>query len=382
MERKTVLQIIDKLSMDGVNPSSCTRLFGDWIPRFDEQSFRFAVCTLRDPDPAGAYLEQRGIRVHYRGHGRFSWANVRSIMELIEQEQADIVHLHGYSAANFGRLAARRKGVVNVVHEHATLRVLPHQFVADRLLRRHTDAAIAVSRSVREFMLHGRSIPQERIEVIGNGVPLERFSRVEPDRTRALRAQLGIAADAPLIGTLTRLREEKGNEFLIKALPEIGERFPGVVLVIAGEGPQRAELEGLARRLDVLDRVMFLGHFDDPAALLSLVDVNVIASLTEGFPLCLVEAMSVGVPIVATRVGGMAEIGQDGQNLLFVEPRDPQAIAASACRLLESPELRRRLGENAQAASTAHGVDQSVEALSRFYVRLCGASGARMVSLN
>ena len=130
------------------------------------------------------------------------------------------------------------------------------------------------------------------------------------------------------------------------------------------------------------DRVLFLGYFDDPAALLSLVDVNVIASLTEGFPLCLVEAMSVGAPIVATRVGGMAEIGVDGKNLLFVDPRDSGAIAESVCRLLASPELRQRLGDNARGDSTAHGIERSVEALARFYAGLCRASGPRMASLN
>jgi hypothetical protein len=158
------MHIIDKLSMDGTNPSSCTTLFGEWIPRLDTDGFSTTVLTLRKPDIAGKYLEDQGIKVYYQNHRKVSIK--KGIMDLMDREKADIVHLHGYSAANFGRIAARKKGVKNIVHEHAILKVLPHQYLADFLLRNLTDSAIAVSNSVKEFMVRGRNIPEEKISVI------------------------------------------------------------------------------------------------------------------------------------------------------------------------------------------------------------------------
>jgi glycosyltransferase involved in cell wall biosynthesis len=182
-----VLHVIDKLSMDGINPSSCTILFGEWIPYLDSNGFHTTVLTLRKPDPAGEYLEKRGIKVYYQGYGKISSKNINGIREIIERERADIVHLHGYSAANFGRIATRREGVPNIVHEHAVLKVMPHQYLADYLLRKYTDIAVAVSNGVKDFMIRGRSVPEGKIKVIENGIKLDKFKKIEPEAIEAKR---------------------------------------------------------------------------------------------------------------------------------------------------------------------------------------------------
>ena len=176
-----VIHIIDKLSMDGINPSSCAILLGNILPIHEKQGIQSVVCTLRNADPGGGYLERRGIGVRYLAFGKYSLANVKAISEIIIQEKADLIHLHGYSAANFGRMASKKTGVANVVHEHAVLRTLPHQFVADLLLRSATDAAVAVSENVKRFMIRSRSIPESKIRVIWNGIDLKRFKRLAED---------------------------------------------------------------------------------------------------------------------------------------------------------------------------------------------------------
>lgn len=352
--------------MDGVNPSSCTVLLGDWYANLDKDRFQMCVCTLRDPDPAGGYLEDRGIDVYYLNHGKISPANITGISRLIKSSQANVVHLHGYSAANFGRIAARLNGVANVVHEHAVLKVQPHQYIVDKLLSRFTDVAVAVSGNVKDFMVDSRSIPPQKIRTIGNGIQLDRYKNLKVSRQQK-RQELGIDERAVIIGTVTRLREEKGNEYLIKAIPLLVEKKVNFSLLVVGDGPLRNKLEQLASDLGVSDQVKFLGFRNDVPELLSLFDIQVIPSLTEGFPLCLAEAMAAENPVVATSVGGMVEIGRDGETVMFVPPEDPSSIAEKILYLINNPEFADKLSTQALEYSSAFGVEHSVKKLQKIY---------------
>jgi len=365
-----VLHVIDKLSMDGTNPSSCTVLIGDWFANMDTKHFHMSVCTLRDPDPAGSYLEVRGIKVHYQGYGKISPANIKAISKLITSEQADIVHLHGYSAANFGRIAARLKGIPNIVHEHAVLKVQPHQYIADKLLARFTDVAIAVSGNVKQFMIRSRSIPENKIQIIGNGIQLDKYKEIDDALKQQKRHELGIANNVKIVGTVTRLREEKGNEYLIRALPMMLEQGLNFTLLIIGDGPLRDKLECLVNDLGVEKVVKFLGFRSDVPELLSLFDIQVIPSLTEGFPLCLAEAMASKNAVVASEVGGMNEIGRDGETVLFVPPKNSQAIAEKIIYLLNNDDITEKLSENAVNYSTIFSIKNSVNDLQHVYEEL------------
>ena len=354
--------------MDGSNPSSCAVLMGDWFASMDSEQFHMSVCTLRSPDPAGSYLEEMGIKVYYLGHGKISPANITGIAKLIQTERADIVHLHGYSAANFGRVAARLKGIPNIVHEHAVLKVLPHQYIADKLLARLTDVAIAVSGNVKEFMIHSRSIPQHKIRTIGNGIQLDKYNKIDEILKQKKRHELGIEDNVKIVGTVTRLREEKGNEYLIRALPMVLEQGLDFTLLIVGDGPLRSELERLVIDLGVDGVVQFLGFRSDVPELLSLFDIQVIPSLTEGFPLCLAEAMAAGNAIVASEVGGMKEIGRDGNTVLFIPPKDPQSIAEKIVYLINNDHIAMKLSDNAVNYSTTFSIENSVRHLQQTYV--------------
>lgn len=369
-----ILHIIDKLSMDGTNPSSCAVLMGDWFANMDSERFHMSVCTLRNPDLAGSYLEERGIKVYYLGYGKISPANITGISKLIETERADIVHLHGYSAANFGRIAARMKGVPNIVHEHAVLKVQPHQYIADKLLAKLTDVAIAVSGNVKEFMMRSRSIPKHKIRTIGNGIQLDKYKKIDEALKQQKRHELGIEDNVKIVGTVTRLREEKGNEYLIRALPMLLEQGVGFTLLIVGDGPLRDKLEDLVRDLGVESAVKFLGFRSDVPELLSLFDIQVIPSLTEGFPLCLAEAMAAENTIVASEVGGMKEIGRDGETVLFVPPKDPQALGEKIIYLLENTDIMASLSENAVKNSEIFSIKNSVMDLQQTYEEFARSS--------
>lgn len=364
-----VLHVIDKLSMDGANPSSCAQLFTQWHAQHDARRFRMMVASLRRKDAAGEFLQQRGVEVFYIDKGKFSPANVHAIGALIDKHEAHLVHLHGYSSANFGRLAAQRKGIPAVMHEHAILKVLPHQYLADWLLRKKTGVAVAVSNAVADFLRRGRCVPREKIQVIWNGIDLRAFRRPDRKKAEAFRGRFA-APPQKLIGTITRLREEKGNRYFLQAAHEVLQNDPGVRFVLAGEGPERARLERLAAQLGIQDRVHFAGFVKDVPEALAAFDIVVIPSLREGFGLALAEALAAAKPVIATRVGGMVEMVEHEKHALMIPPADGRALAQAILQLLKQPALAQSLAEAACEHSESFSIAKNVAALEALYERL------------
>jgi glycosyltransferase involved in cell wall biosynthesis len=365
-----VLHVIDKLSMDGINPSSCTVLFGAWYAHQQGPDFEMAVLSLAPDKRAGGYLRDRGIEVLYSPCPKFSFGNISYIAKLVRERSVDIVHLHGYGAAHFGRVAAKRVGALSVVHEHAVLKIKPHHFLVDRLLRNKTDLAIAVSEAVRQFMIRGRSVPSSRLRVIGNGVDLERFQQKTADSRSRARDLIGVGDQTPVVGTVTRLREEKGNADLIKAFRKIRDRIEDARLVVVGDGELRESLNRLADDLNLKDAIIWMGYRSDIERLMPAFDVQAVPSLSEGYGLVLVEAMAVGNPVVATQVGGMRELGRDGVDVLFVPPGDPEELSKACLQLLENRGLAATLASNGCSASKDMSIEMSSHRIRDAYEEL------------
>jgi glycosyltransferase involved in cell wall biosynthesis len=273
------------------------------------------------------------------------WLVLR-LARLISRAGIDVVHTHNVTPWLYAGLAARLAGARLVHTEHSNL--FPHQrrlMAAERWLARLTDVIISDSDKVRRGLL-GQRLPAERIRTIVNGIDTARFAGREP--SQALRASVGVAPGQPVLGAVGRLVPVKDHETLLRAFAEVCRQRPEAVLVLVGDGPQRALLEQLAQQLGVAPAVRFAGEVPDVAPWLALLDVFVLPSLSEGMPLTLLESMAAGVPAVATRVGGIAEALLEGETGLLVPPKDPQALAQALLRLLGDEPLRKRLGAQAQ----------------------------------
>jgi len=154
------------------------RLFSWMIPRFDRERFNVSLVSLRKKDLSEETLESFGIDISYLHKSKFDPATLTALLKVIDRQQTDILHLHGYGATTFGRIAGQMRGLPTILHEHANLTSTPwFQKVADRLLAPATDLAIAVSKSTADFVIHARQMPPERVKVVYLGVPLEEFSR-------------------------------------------------------------------------------------------------------------------------------------------------------------------------------------------------------------
>lgn len=371
-----VLHVCDKFGVRGSSIHGVSRLFSWWFPRYDSARFEVTLCGLKHPEPATEWLAAQGVPVRHLGRSRFDPRILFDLVALARRTRARILHVHGYAAADFGRLAARAAGAKLVLHEHfADPRMPAYQGVADRLLRGLTDAAIAVSHSTRDFLVNERRVPAERVRVIWNGAPLEEFAAVPRERALAVRRGLSLPDDALVVGTVGRLSAQKGHRFLLDAAATLLPRRPEVRVMIAGDGDLLEDLRRQAARLGLSDRVVFAGHRTDVADVLGALDVFCISSLYEGTPLALFEAMAAGKPVVSTSVDGCREVLEDGVSGLLVPPGDPAALAAALDRAAADPALRAALGRRALEASRRYDVRACVDAMQALYDELLAGGG-------
>jgi glycosyltransferase involved in cell wall biosynthesis len=363
-----VLHVCDKFGVRGSSIHGVSRLFAWWFPRYDRARFEPLLCGLKAPEPASERLRDEGVPVMHLGRGRFDPRILGDLVALGRRSGARLLHVHGYAAADFGRLAARRLGAGLVLHEHfADPRMPAYQGWADRALRRFTHRAIAVSGSTRDFLVRQRHVPAEIVRVIWNGAPLEQFAPTPRDQVLATRRALGFDDEALVIGCVGRLSAQKGHRHLLDALPPVFAAEPRARLLIVGDGDLEPELRSQARALGVAPRVVFAGHRSDVPDLLGAIDLLAIASLYEGTPLALFEALAAGKAIVSTAVDGCAEVLAHEVTALLVPPADPAALGAALARALADPGLRAALSRAALAAAPAYDIGTCVSKMEALY---------------
>ena len=349
------------------------RLFSWMIPRFDPARYNVALVSLRKKDLSEETLESMGIDISYLHKSKFDPATLTALLKVIDRQKTDILHLHGYGATTFGRLAGWMRGIPTILHEHANLTGTPGSptwvtRIADRILAPATDIAIAVSKSTADFVINARLMPPERVKVVYLGVPLEEFSRTRTlEEIAAARHDLGVAPDEFLIGSVTRLHDSKGNSFLVDAAQRVLQQRPKTRFVVFGEGPLRPELEAQARALGLGDRFAFTGFARDVARVVSAFDVSVFPSLWEGTPLTVFEALAMGKPIVATDADGLVDVLTHERDAVIVPKRDADALAAGLLRLIDSPEDRARLSVHARVTGRQYDIAAFVRKMETLY---------------
>ena len=354
------------------------RLFGWMIPRFDPGRFKVSLVSLRRKDLSEETLETQGVDITYLHRSKFDPLTLPALLRVIDRKHIDVLHLHGYGATTFGRMAAALRGIPTILHEHANLTNTPwFQKVADRLLEPCTDIALAVSKSTADFVIDARLVPPSKVKVVYLGVPLEEFSRERsPAEIARARQDLGIGADEFAIGTITRLHESKGNSVLVDAAARVVRERPQARFFVVGEGPLLPDLEAQAAQLGLADRFVFAGFRRDVAATLSAFDLSVFTSLWEGTPLTGFEALAMGKPIVATDADGLLDILTAGHDALIVPRRDAAALADKIVWVIDRPEERARLGAAARTTGRQYDIGAFVRKMERLYTLLHETSRA------
>jgi glycosyltransferase involved in cell wall biosynthesis len=267
----------------------------------------------------------------------------------IDAARPDAIHAQLEFATILGGLAAHRRNIPMISTLHTIGK--PDPFTRDalrfrleaRVLRRYADRVVAVSEFARREYLSGLGLPEDRVVTIHNGIEIERF-RPEAGARTAARSELGIPPNVPLAVTVAVLRPPKGIDDMLAAMPAALDRQPDLHYLVVGEGSARRDLERLVSKYGLDERVILAGNRSDVPRMLAAADVFVLPSHTEALPTAVSEAMAAGLPVVATRVGGIPEL-VDRDTGILVERGDRHALAAAVCDIIEDPDLGRLLGE-------------------------------------
>jgi glycosyltransferase involved in cell wall biosynthesis len=373
-----ILQVCDHLGWEGSRMHGVKRLFAWMIPRFDKARVNVSLVSLRKKDLSEETLESLGVDIEYLDRGKFDPATLPALLKIIDRKQIDVLHLHGYGATTFGRLAGAIRRLPTILHEHANLTDTPwFQKVADSLLEPYTDIALAVSRSTADFVRDARLVSHEKVRVVYLGAPIEEFGRVrDAAEVAAARETLGIRPGDFAIGTITRLHDSKGNEYLVEAARLVLDRHPEARFFLAGEGPLRPGLEAQAERLGLGDRFVFAGFRRDVAATLSAFDLSVFPSLWEGTPITAFEALAMGKAIVSTDADGLLDILQHDHDALIVPRRDVDALANRIVWAMDHPQVLTRLSAAARVSGQRYDIAAFVRKMERLYTLLHEVSRA------
>lgn len=346
--RRTLLRTRVAHVVLSLRPGGLERVVLQLVEKVDRRRFEPIVVALEEPGDLAGELARWNVPLHVfpRQTGLDQQA-LANLVKLFEDQRIAIVHTHNPSPHLYGSLAAaivRQRGplrpmVVHTKHGRNHPRD-KRRVLVNRLATVFSDRIVAVSEDARQVALEVEKVDPHRLVVIRNGVETHRVCLGDGlDKRRAW----GIPERAFHVGCVARLSPEKDHATLIAAFAMLRKRLPEARLTLVGDGKLRSTLEDLARRLDVAEVVKFVGYTDEVAEVLPSFDVFALASRTEGTSLTLLEAAAAGLPIVATRVGGNAEIVMDGESGVLVPDGQPEALAEALFAVAQR-EDRREMG--------------------------------------
>ena len=323
-------------------------------------------------------LKQLGIKNYPVDMSRrISLKPIRQIKKIIRNNKIDLLHSQGARADFFARIAGRLAGVPHIFctiampvegFDVGLLHKKIYRFM-DQLTERYVERFIVVSDSLKQTLVKGRGIPAHQVVRIYNGIELSQYHpNVEYGN---LRSEWGIPQEIPLIGAIGRMVWQKGFEYLIECVPEIVRAYPNAKILIVGDGPLKDKLKVKSEKLKVADKIIFAGFRSDIKEILSAIDVLVIPSLLEGFPMITLEVMAMAKPIVATNIDGITEQITDGVDGILVPPKNPSVLAKAVIRVLNDKETARTMGLSARKkVEQEFSVEKMVAETEKVYMSL------------
>jgi glycosyltransferase involved in cell wall biosynthesis len=358
--------LTDHLSLSG----GAERVAALVAMRLDPGRFDRVICATRTVDEtARKECIAAGVRVlALNRQSTYAIWNWLPLARLLRRERVDVLHAHKFRSNVWAAVLGTLVGVpVVIAHEHGwehPSRIV--RFLNRWVVARGCDEVLAVSHSERTRMIEVDGIPPDRVNLMPNGIP-----DLTPTIGRDIRKELGIPAHSPIIGSVAVLRPEKALEVLIEAAGIVVSQRADAKALIVGSGPEEEKLRTLIDSLGLQEAVLLIGQRSDIPDLVNAIDIAVCCSDREGSPLSVMEYMAAGKPIVATNVGGLPEMIEEGVNGLLVERRDAKALAAAILRLVDDEDLRVRLGAAGKELQVKEfGLDAMVERTEALYEEL------------
>ena len=396
MTKINVLWAIDHVCYDG-SLHGGGRLFWNLLDRFDRDRFRIVPCMLRANDTLRDLFKDAPVPVKILDKGKFDPTTLNTFRQLIRQENIQVMHLHCYASSTFGRLAGLIAGIPTIIHDYDTEVYFPYPSylkLADRLLAPGTKGAIAASPMVKRFLIEKRKIKESKIQMMFHAIPPEKFELLDSDRKATLRQQLGLNLETKILGTVTKLGPQRGNELLIEAFAKINRAYPDSALVInyqltrfhrlpnkdyveisqADLDDTVDRLRNLAETLGIANQVHLIERTPNLDEWGSILDIFVAPFLSERFSsVHLLEAMAKGQAVIATDLGEQREIISDGENGYLIPTNDADALAEKALNLLRNSDRLSSFSDRAKDRAKQYSIQSHVERLQDYYTELVTA---------
>jgi len=332
-----ILHLVNNLEFGGLEKLSI-----DLSIAFKRKNAESLICCLEKEGGLAIQASRQNIKViSLNKQDGIDLKLIFRLAAIIRQEKVDILHSHNMGPLVYGTLAARLAGIKTINTRHGR-----EEKKVPRFIWALVHAVVAISEDAKTRLLRFNKVNAKKVSVIYNGVDIPSFrASYDPASAVNLRQKLGVKNNSAIIGIVARLSEEKDHETLLNAFKILLQKNIPAELIIVGGGHLESKLKDLAVKFQIDQQVKFLGFRNDISQLLAVFDVFVLSSLSEGISLTLLEAMSAGKPIIATRVGGNPEVVIDGMTGLKVPAKDPEQMAAAMLKLLSNRDLAKQMGE-------------------------------------
>ncbi len=349
--------------------------------RLDKDEFPLTVACFRDDGAlrdrfvaAGARVVEFPVRSLY---GRSALREGLAFKRFLQLEHIDIVHSHDRYANVFAVPWARLAGVPGIIASKRWNSMSRVHAVGNRAAFQLAHRVLGNSGRVGDSLVAEDFVPRRKVVVVTNFVEEGAFQVPSPEWRAAARASLDISDGATVVGIVANLRAIKDHSTLLRAVARLAPSMPELMLVMMGDGPDRAKLEALAKELGIESRVRFAGTYPNHPNPHSLFDVSTLTSVSEGFPNSIVEAMAARRPVVATDSGGVSDAVLEGETGFLVPVGDDAALARAFERLLGDESLRAQMGARAEAVARERFTPaNTVGKLQQLYRDLVSASSS------
>ncbi|WP_063673963.1 glycosyltransferase [Dyella thiooxydans] len=363
--------------VENLNRGGLERMVLDLVGLQQRQGLKPQVVCVFEAGSLAGELDALGVPLRVCGKRR--GPDLRALHRLrraVRDHRTEVLHTHN-AAAHYQAVLATlglpgRRRVINTRHGMGAGPSASRRDALYRAAMGRTDAVVTVCEAARRDAVARGLVPESRAVVVPNGIRVERFAAAGEAARRAFRQAIGVAPETRLIGTVGRLNWAKDQDSLIRAFARVHATRPDTALVLVGQGELRGDLEDRARLEGVASAVHFLGDRNDVVQLLQGFDLFALSSVSEGYSMALLEASASALPIVATDVGGNAEIVHHGKTGMLVPAGAPESLAVTLGALLDAPDLAIALGDAARAWVLEHG---SLEAMASRYARLYAGEG-------
>jgi len=355
-----ILYVIPKMEVAGTEKHLYNLLHG-----LDRRQFSIRVICTRRFGKIGKKLKEEGYPIEKLGFNKgYDPRITLKLGSIIEEWKPHILHTYLFGFHLLGGVAGKWKRVPVIISSRREIgkwKKFYHWWIT-RLGNCFSDYVIACSEEVKKYTIKKEKLKEERIKVIYNGINLKEFPFQKTFRKREKK-----------VGVIANFYPEKGHRIFLQGVPHIKREFPETEFVMVGDGELRKDMENLCREIGIEDTVKFLGVREDIPQILSSIQVLVIPSLREGLPNVLLEAMAVGTPVVATRVGGIPEVITHGREGFLIPPSDPQSIIRSVCFILSHPEKAEEMREKGRKlVENRFSLERMVKDYQEFYLSSLG----------